>query len=94
LALDGYLVGQADWTINHSECHRGGLRVGTAIIEGTANFLVNHRMNKSQRMRWTRAGADHLLQVRCAIYHGTFCSGFGQRFASANDIYSRIAAAA
>ena len=35
-----------------------GLRVGTSITEGTANFLVNHRMNKSQQMRWSRRGAD------------------------------------
>src|SRR3954449_6009599 len=44
--------------------HRAGLRVGTALTEGTANFLVNRRMNKSQQMRWSRRGADRLLQVR------------------------------
>jgi len=38
--------------------------VGTAITERTANFLVNRRMNKSQQMRWSRRGADLLLQVR------------------------------
>jgi hypothetical protein len=27
---------------------RAELRVGTAITEGAANFLVNRRMNKSQ----------------------------------------------
>ena len=69
LALDGYLVSQADWTVNYAERHRAGLRVGTAITEGTANFLVNRRMNKSQQMRWTRRGADLLLQVRCAVYN-------------------------
>jgi len=37
-------------------------------------------MNKSQQMRWTRRGADLLLQVRCAVYNGTLGSGFGQRF--------------
>jgi len=50
------------------ERHRAGLRVGTALTEATANFLVNRRMNKSQQMRWTRRGADLLLQVRCAVY--------------------------
>jgi hypothetical protein len=47
-ALDGYLTGQSDWLVNYAERHRAGLRVGTATTEGTANFLVNHRMNKSQ----------------------------------------------
>jgi hypothetical protein len=93
-ALDGYLTGQSDWTVNYAQRHRAGLRVGTAITEGTANFLVNRRMNKSQRMRWSRRGADLLLQVRCAIYNGTLGSGFGQKFQPANDPSPPIAIAA
>jgi hypothetical protein len=61
------------------------LRVGTAITEGTANFLLNRRMNKSQQMRWSRRGADLLLQVRCALYNGTLGSRFGQKFQPPND---------
>src|ERR1700712_3102908 len=64
---------------------------GTAITEGTANFLVNRRMNKHQQMRWSRRGADLLLQVRCAVYNGTLGSGFGQRFRPANDLCSQVA---
>jgi len=45
-------------------------------------------------MRWSRRGADLLLQVRCAVYNGTLGSGFGQRFQSANDPYPPIAIAA
>jgi hypothetical protein len=70
------------------------LRVGTAITEGTANFQVNRRMNKSKQMRWSRRGADRLLQVRCAVYNGTFGSGYGQRFQRANDTHLRTAIAA
>ena len=84
-ALDGYLTSQSAWLVNYAERHRAGLRVGTAITEGTANFLVNRRMNKSQQMRWSRRGADLLLQVRCAVYNGTLGSGFGQKFQPAND---------
>ena len=79
-ALGGYLTGQSAWLVNYAERHRAGLQVGTAITEGTANFLVNRRMNKSQQMRWSRRGADLLLQVRCAVYNGTLGSGFGQKF--------------
>ena len=93
-ALDGYLTGQCDWLVNYAERHRAGLRVGTAITEGTANFLVNRRMNKSQQMRWSRRGADLLLQVRCAVYNGTLGSGFGQKFQPANDPSPPIAIAA
>jgi hypothetical protein len=42
-------------------------------------------MAKSQQMRWSRRGADLLLQVRCAVYNGTLGTGFGQRFQAAND---------
>jgi hypothetical protein len=76
------------------ELNRAGLRVGTAITEGTANFLVNRRMNKSQQMRWSRRGADLLLQVRCAIYNGTFGSADGQKFHPADDASPPIAMAA
>ncbi|MGI4943452.1 MAG: ISKra4 family transposase [Janthinobacterium lividum] len=93
-ALDGYLASQSAWLVNYAERHRAGLRVGTAITEGTANFLVNRRMNKSQQMRWSRRGADLLLQVRCAVYNGTLGSGFGQRFQAANDPHPPAAIAA
>ena len=93
-ALDSYLTGQSDWLVNYAERHRAGLRVGTAITEGTANFLVNRRMNKSQQMRWSRRGADLLLQVRCAVYNGTLGSDFGQKFLPANDPYPPMAVAA
>src|SRR5271157_4505030 len=86
-ALDSYLTGQSEWLVNYAERHRAGLRVGTAITEGTANFLVNRRMNKSQQMRWSRRGANLLLQVRCAVYNGTLGSGFGQKFHPANDTH-------
>jgi hypothetical protein len=93
-ALNDYLVGQSDWLVNYGERHRAGQRVGTALTEGTANFLVNRRMSKSQQMRWSRRGADRLLQVRCAVYNGTLGSDFGQRFHAANDALPQVAAAA
>ena len=62
-ALDGYLSGQSAWLVNYAERHCAGLRVGTALTEGMANFLVNRPMNKSQQMRWSRRGADLLLQL-------------------------------
>ncbi len=93
-ALGSYLTGQSDWLVNYAERHRAGLRVGTAITEGTANFLVNRRMNKSQQMRWSRNGADLLLQVRCAVYNGTFGSGSGQKFRPANNPFPPMSLAA
>ena len=68
MELNGYLCGQSKWLVNYAERHRAGLRVGTALTEATASFLVNRRMNKSQQMRWTRrcgppaAGPQRRLQ--------------------------------
>jgi hypothetical protein len=93
-ALDDYLVGQSDWLVDYGERDRAGLRVGTALTEGTANFLVNRRMDKSRQMRWSRRGADRLLQVRCAVYNGMLGTGYGQRFHAANDLLPQMAAAA
>jgi hypothetical protein len=78
--VDEYLRGQSSWLVNYAERYRAGQRVGSSITEGTANFLVDRRMNKSQQMRWSRKGADLLLQVRCAVYNGTLGSGFGRLF--------------
>jgi hypothetical protein len=93
-AVDKYLRGQAAWLVNYAKRYRAGLRVGTSITEGPANFLVNRRMNKSQQMRWSRNGADLLLQVRCAVYNGTLGSGLGQRFERFSDAGPALAKAA
>jgi hypothetical protein len=79
-AVDRYLRSQSAYLVDYAARHRAGLRVGTSLTEGTANFLVNRRMAKSQQIRWSRRGADLLLQVRCAVHNGALGSGFGQLF--------------
>jgi hypothetical protein len=91
--LEQYLTGQSAWLVNYAERHRAGLRVGTAITEWTANFLVNRRMDKSQQTRWSRRGADLLPLVRCAVYNGMRGFDFGQKFYPANDVSTPTAVA-
>src|SRR3954462_15159907 len=93
-AVDTYLSSQSAWLVNYAERHRAGLRVGTSITEGTANFLINRRMAKSQQMRWSRRGADLLLQVRCAVLNGKLGSSFGQLFKAEVDPVTDMAMAA
>jgi hypothetical protein len=78
--VDIYFRGQSKRLVNYGKRYRANLRVGTSVTDGTANFLVNRRMNKAQQMRWSRRGADLLLQVRCAVYNGAFGHGFGDLF--------------
>jgi hypothetical protein len=92
--IDRYLTSQSAWLVNYAERHRAGLRVGTSITKGTANVLVNRRMNKSQQMRWSRRGADLLLQVRCAALNGELGSRFGQLFDTEADPLTDLVLAA
>jgi hypothetical protein len=78
--VDTYLRGQNKRHVNYAKRYRAGLRVGTSVTESAANFLVNRRMNKAQQMRWSRRGADLVLQVLCAVHNGAFGSGFGKLF--------------
>lgn len=78
--VNNYLRSQSVRIVNYAERFRAGLRVGTSVTEGTANSLLNRRMNKSQQMRWTRRGADLLLQVRCAVCNGKFSTELGRLF--------------
>ena len=78
--VDNYLTGQSAWLINYAKRYRAGLPVGTSITEGTANFLVNRQINKSQQIRRSRRGADLLLQVRCAVYNDVLGSALATLF--------------
>src|SRR3954452_13449695 len=55
-ALDGYLTGQSAHLVDYAERRRAGQRVGTALTEGTANFLVNRRMARRSRCAGPGAG--------------------------------------
>ena len=92
--IDRYLTSQGAWLVNYAERHRAGLRVGTSLTEATANFLVNRRMTKAQQMRWSRRGADLLLQVRCAVVNGKLGSGLGHLFKAEADPTSDLVMAA
>jgi hypothetical protein len=78
--VDKYLNGQIAWLANYTKRRHAGLRVGTSITEGIANFLVDRRMNKSQQMQWSLRGADLFLQVHCAVDNGAFGPGLGHLF--------------
>jgi hypothetical protein len=46
----------------------------------SANVTLTVTSAPVPQMRWSRNGADLLLQVRCAVYNGTLGAGFGHRF--------------
>jgi hypothetical protein len=70
--LKQYIANNAGTLIDYHHRQKAGLRVSSCGAESTVNFLINRRMNKSQQMRWSRRGADLLLQVRAAVLNGDF----------------------
>ncbi len=49
---------------DYASHQRLGERVSTAHVESTVNQLVNQRMCKKRQMRWSRRGAQFVLNVR------------------------------
>jgi hypothetical protein len=73
--VDNYLRGQSTQLVNYAKRCRAGLRVGTSMTEGTAQFpgQLTDEQGATDAMvtTWRR------LQVRCVVYNGAFGSSFG-----------------
>jgi hypothetical protein len=55
---------------DYAHAFRSGERISTAHVESTVNQLINWRMCKKKQMRWSKAGAHNLLQVKTAAING------------------------
>ena len=62
--LREYVDGQSSYLVDYAQRQRAGKPVGTSTSEGSANALVNRRMNKLQQMRWSAAGAHAVVTMR------------------------------
>ena len=72
-------IANAAWMIpNYAERRRYGERVSTGFVESTVNTVVGKRFGKRQQMRWSKAGAHHMLQIRTRTLDGTLRSKFEQ----------------
>lgn len=70
LQLLTYVRSNRGAIVNYGRRYRSGLRVATTLAESAVNSLVGKRMVKKQQMRWSRHGADMLMQVRTAELNG------------------------
>lgn len=55
--------------MRYDEYLRQGWPIGTGVIEGACRHLIKDRCEQSG-MRWTEAGADALLRLRCVAVNG------------------------
>jgi hypothetical protein len=71
LALETYVLGQADIIIDYAAARHAEEPISTAITESTVQWLLHRRMNAQQQMRWSPRGAHLMLKVRTAAANGT-----------------------
>ena len=61
---------------NYGDRYRNGEVISTAFVESAVNQIVSRRMVKLQQMRWTKAGAHLLLQIRTHVLNNELRSRF------------------
>lgn len=67
LELLHYLNANINALVDYRRYQQVGRRISTGYVESNVNRLIGRRMCKSQHMRWSRKGADGVLQVRVAL---------------------------
>lgn len=55
---------------DYQQARMDGRRISSASAESVANHLINRRLSKRQRMRWSLKGAHYLLQTRVELFDG------------------------
>jgi len=68
--LVAYLEGNTRWLTNYADRWRRGLPISSAGAESAVDHVIGQRMKTNGHARWSRRGANHLLQVRCAVLNG------------------------
>lgn len=66
-----YLRSCAKMLVNYAQRRARGLPISSAGAESAVDYVIGQRMKRNGHMRWTRRGANALLQVRCAVLNGT-----------------------
>ena len=62
-----YLEANINSLIDYRGYQKAGWRISTGYVESSINRLIGRRMCKDQHMRWSRDGADGVVQVRVAL---------------------------
>jgi hypothetical protein len=65
--LRAYLVNNESALIDYGTRYRSGRPISTSRAEGCVEEIVNARMAKRQRMRWSPRGAHRVATVRAAV---------------------------
>ena len=75
-----YLEANISSLIDYRSYQKAGRRISTGYVESSINRLIGRRMCKDQHMRWSRDGADGVVQVRVALQNQEFDALSRQHF--------------
>jgi hypothetical protein len=71
-----YITNNQSFLVNYGDRYRNGEIISSAFVESTVNEIISKRFAKKQQMRWTKKGAQQLLQVRIQILNNTLREAF------------------
>ena len=89
-----YLRGCSKYLMNYQQRRAQGLPIWSAGAESAVDYVVGQRMKRNGHMRWTREGANALLQVRCAVLNGHDIRNFKRWYPPNGGVVREVAAAA
>ena len=69
-SLIRYLRGCSALLVNYARRRALNLPVSSAGAESAVDYVIGQRLKRNGHMRWTRDGANSLLQARCAVLNG------------------------
>lgn len=85
-----YLNRGRELLVNYGARRAQGQPISSAGAESAVDYILGQRLKRNGHMRWTRRGANNLLQVRCALLNGQDVRNFKRWYPEAATI--RVAA--
>jgi hypothetical protein len=73
-----YITTNQAFLVNYGDRYRNGETISSAFVESTVNEVISKRFAKKQQMRWTKEGAQQLLQVRILVLNNTLRETFSR----------------
>ena len=89
-----YLRSFPDRLINYGKRYHEDRPISTNSAESAVDYVIGQRMKKKGHMRWSREGANALLQVRCAVLNGVDVQHFKRWYPPQRRLFERSQLAA
>lgn len=85
-----YITTNQSFLVNYGDRYRNGETISSAFVESTVNEIISKRFVKKQQMKWTKKGAQQLLQVRIQVLNNTLREAFCRWYPSLAETASPL----